>query len=139
MKFGMWNTPPCYSPAPFMLRLCSHLASFQLLPCPTPALLNPSSYPATSQLLPCAFLAPAQFLPSSPPFLPCFALLCLALLLPSSCPTPPLLLLLPCSYFANHGEINFRTLLFCIIACFISVETLKNTCRWKIFQICFKT
>ena len=28
----------------------------------------------------------------------------------------------------NHGELKFRTLLFCIIACFISVNISKNIC-----------
>ena len=32
----------------------------------------------------------------------------------------------PC--ISNHGEIKFRTLLFCIIDCFISVEISKNIC-----------
>ena len=89
----MWTTPPCYSPAPSLLRLCSHPASSQLLPCRTPALLIPSSYPATSQFLPCAFLAPAQLLPSSTTL---SALLCSTLL--SSAPD----LLLPCSCYCPY-------------------------------------
>ena len=102
MKFGTWTTPPCYSPAPSSLRLCSHPASSQLLPCRTPALHNPSSCPATSQLLPCVFLAPTQFLPSSTPL---SALLCSTLLssapalfLPYSSLAPVTALLLLCYY-----------------------------------------
>ena len=80
---------PCYSPASFMLLLCSYSTPrrLQLLPCPccTPALLLSSSYPAHSELLPSSCLAPF-FLPSS-------ALLCSALLLPYSCLAPAPLLL----------------------------------------------
>ena len=88
---------PCYSPAPFMLLLCSYSTppQLQLLPCPccTPALLLSSSNPAHSKLLPSPCSAPALFLPYS-------ALLCLALLLPCSYPAPALLMLLPRSCFA---------------------------------------
>ena len=100
MKFGLWTTPPCYSPAPSLLRLCSHPASSQLLP---------SSSPLSALL--CSTLlssAPALFLPYSSPD-PATALLLLcyypahsqlhllscrtpALLFPNSYPAPSQLL-----------------------------------------------
>ena len=88
MEFGTSTT--CYSSAPAMLLL--------LCPCRTPALLLSSSYSAHSWLLPSSCPAPTLFLP-------CSALLCLALLRPCSCPAPApaqaaLLMLLPCSCFA---------------------------------------
>ena len=106
MVFGLLL--PCYSPAPFILLLCSYssLAAASALPLRY-------SCPAHFKLLSGTFLAPPQFLPSSCPLsaLFCFTLLSSApaLFLPCSCPahaSAPLLLcsspapalLLPCSW-----------------------------------------
>ena len=112
VQFG-WNLVsglrlPCYSPAPFMLLLCSYStpSRLQLLPCPcrTLALLLPYYCPAHFKLLSGTFLAPPQVLPSSCPLsaLFCFTLLssATALFLPCSCPAPALLILQPRSCFA---------------------------------------
>ena len=95
----MWTTPT-------LLHSCSFHAPALLLPysSPAPASAQPLPYscPASFKLLSSTFLAPPQFLPSSPlSALLCFTLLSSApaLFLLSSCRAPTLLLLLLCSCF----------------------------------------
>ena len=94
MVFGLLL--PCYSPAPFILLLCSYssLAAASALPLRY-------SCPAHFKLLSGTFLAPPQFLPSSCPLsaLFCFTLLSSApaLFLPCSCPAHTAAPLLLCS------------------------------------------
>ena len=103
--------PPCYSPALF---LAPALLLPYFSPAPASALPLPYSCPAPFKLLSSTFLAPPQFLPSSPlsalfcPVLPSLLSSAPALFLPCSCPAHASALLLP--FMVNLSHYAFKHL-----------------------------